>query len=82
MLGLEQAVRLPPVQHRGSVRCVEDVPGLGRPIEVFMAGYRLSSGAPRLGTPPHRLGQDTDAVLRGLGYDRAAIARLRGEGAI
>ncbi len=82
VLGLEQAVRLPPVQHRGSVRRIEDVPGLDRPIEVFLAGYRLSSGAPRLGAPPHRLGQDTDAVLRGLGCGAEEIARLRAEGAI
>jgi succinyl-CoA---D-citramalate CoA-transferase len=41
------------------------------------------SGTPaRITTPPPELGEHTDEVLRGLGYDATAIAALRGAGAI
>jgi CoA:oxalate CoA-transferase len=82
VLGLEEATRLPSVQHRGSVQRLEHVPGIARPVEVFRAGYRLSSGAPRPGEPPPRLGEDTEAVLTELGCSAAEIAELRREGAI
>jgi formyl-CoA transferase len=64
------------------VRRIADVPGVERPIDVFTAGYRTSAGAPAAGNAPPRLGQDTDAVLRELGYSVEEIAAFRKNGAV
>jgi formyl-CoA transferase/CoA:oxalate CoA-transferase len=44
--------------------------------------YRLSPGACEIRRPPPLLGEHTAEVLGELGYDEAAIARLRATGAI
>ena len=82
VLTLEQAFALPPVRHRKSVHRMERVPGLSRAVDVFTAGYRLSGGAPRVGSPPPRLGQDTEEILASLGYSAEDIAGFRKAGAI
>ena len=82
VLTLEQAMALPPVKERGSVRRIDSVPGLERPIDVFTAGFQLSGGAPQVGNPPPRLGADTEAVLSSLGYSEEEIAGFRDDGAI
>jgi formyl-CoA transferase/CoA:oxalate CoA-transferase len=43
---------------------------------------RLSDTPASLRTPPPVFGADTDAVLAGLGYDDAQVARLRSEGIV
>ncbi|MEC7762182.1 MAG: CaiB/BaiF CoA-transferase family protein [Pseudomonadota bacterium] len=43
---------------------------------------RFSRSTPAPVTAPHAPGSDTDAVLRGLGYDDAEIARLRDAGVL
>jgi formyl-CoA transferase len=43
---------------------------------------KLSGSPPRLRKGAPRLGEDTDALLGELGYDAAAIARLRSAGAV
>lgn len=53
--------------------------GLGREIKVPLAPFRYAHNGPRAKTPPRPAGADTDAVLETLGYDAAAIARLRAE---
>jgi formyl-CoA transferase len=41
------------------------------------------SGTPgRVATPPPELGEHTDEVLHGLGYDPGAIAALRRDGVV
>ena len=54
------------------------VPGIDGPIGVPLAAFKFAHGGPSIEEPPHEMGEDTDAVLAELGYDQAAIARLRG----
>lgn len=51
------------------------VPAVRNPVRFAATPVRLRHAAPALG-------QHTDAVLRDLGYDEPAIARLRAQGAI
>ena len=56
--------------------------GLPRDLRVPLAPFRFAHDGPRADTPPRTIGADTDAVLGELGYDGAAIARLRAAGAV
>jgi crotonobetainyl-CoA:carnitine CoA-transferase CaiB-like acyl-CoA transferase len=49
--------------------------------EVLGAGFRWTGGAPAAAAPAPRLGEHTDAVLAEAGFDAAAIADLRRQGA-
>ena len=49
---------------------------------MVRAGFRLASGDPAPLTPPPTLGADTEPILTELGYDGAAIARLKTAGAV
>jgi len=53
----------------------EAVPGVRTPILMSASPLRYARASPRLG-------EDTDAVLCGLGYTPAEIARLRAEGVV
>ena len=59
-----------------------DQPGAAAPVRLLAPPLEFSR-TPGDGTRPGpALGADTDAVLAGLGYDRAAIAALRAAGAV
>jgi crotonobetainyl-CoA:carnitine CoA-transferase CaiB-like acyl-CoA transferase len=77
-----EIVRHPQLATRGFFKHFDDVPGVDRAIDVPRLGFRLASGLPDVETPPPRLGQDTDAILKALGYDTDEIESLRREGAI
>ena len=53
------------------------VPGIDGPVGVPLAAFKFAHGGPSIEHPPHVMGEDTDAVLAELGYDTAAIGRLR-----
>jgi len=72
---IEEVYADPQVRHRGMLAAGAHGPALGHPI-------KLSDTPAATRTPPPLFGQDTDAVLSGLGYDADAIARLRAEGAV
>jgi crotonobetainyl-CoA:carnitine CoA-transferase CaiB-like acyl-CoA transferase len=57
-------------------------PGMDGNITVPGAGFHASDGNPSGETPAPLLGQHTDEILGELGYDAAAIASLRQDGAI
>jgi crotonobetainyl-CoA:carnitine CoA-transferase CaiB-like acyl-CoA transferase len=53
------------------------VPGIDGPVGVPLAAFKFAHGGPSIEHPPHEMGEDTDAVLGELGYDKAAVAKLR-----
>jgi formyl-CoA transferase len=71
----------PQTQHLGIARAVHhptlgDIRVVGQPINMSAAPQ------PEVLRPTPELGEHTDAILAGLGYDAAAIAGLREKGAI
>jgi crotonobetainyl-CoA:carnitine CoA-transferase CaiB-like acyl-CoA transferase len=64
------------------LRTIDGVPGVGRPITVTRAGFKLTGGDPEITSPPPGLGQHTEEVLKDLGYSDEDIGRLRRAGAI
>ena len=78
---IDQTFAEPQVRHLGIARPVQH-PALGE-IRVVGQPINLSDyPQPAALQPTPDLGQHTDEVLGGLGYDAAAIARLKAGGAI
>jgi crotonobetainyl-CoA:carnitine CoA-transferase CaiB-like acyl-CoA transferase len=67
---IAEAFEDPQVQARGLLREVDGMKLIASPL-------KLSETPPRSPAKPPAFGEHTDEVLRGLGYDGAAIGRLR-----
>ncbi len=70
----------PQVRHLGMAAAVEH-PTLG-PIKIVGQPIKLSRTPAEIHTATAELGEHTDVVLGELGYDAAAIAALRAQGAV
>jgi crotonobetainyl-CoA:carnitine CoA-transferase CaiB-like acyl-CoA transferase len=79
LAGIAEAMADPQIRHRDMVIEIKDgentVKQLGSP-------YKLSLTPPRFDTPPPRLGEHTDALLREAGFEEGVIADMREKGAI
>jgi len=82
VLSVPEALALDQVAARGLVARFEDVPGVGRDIDLMRTGVRLDGAAPAVDAPPPELGADNAAVLGALGLGAEEIEQLREEGAI
>jgi len=80
VLALDEVVQDPQLRQRGLFTAVEH-PKLGSVPQVAFP-VQMSATPGRVETPPPELGQHTDEVLRGLGYDAAAISGFRRDGVI
>jgi len=80
---LDAAVAQPHLRERGAFLPLH-VPHLppGTDVNVINLGFLFEHDSPGVQSPPPRLGQDTDEILEGLGYDAAARERLVAEKAV
>jgi crotonobetainyl-CoA:carnitine CoA-transferase CaiB-like acyl-CoA transferase len=60
----------------------QEIPGATGSVTVPLAAFKFAHGGPSIETPPPRLGEHTEPVLRELGYSDADIAALRAAGAV
>jgi crotonobetainyl-CoA:carnitine CoA-transferase CaiB-like acyl-CoA transferase len=82
VLSVPEVLEQAQVRERKLLRRFEQVAGVGRDVQVPRAGFRLADGDPGPTSPPPRLGEHTDEVLREIGCSTEEIARLRADGAI
>lgn len=82
VLSVPEALAHPQIEHRGLLQTFADVPGVERPITLTRAGFKLSGAEPTVQSPPPRLGEHTDYVLRELGYDNEEISQMRNDGVV
>ena len=77
---LYQAIENPQVVHRGLIHRFPYDAELGYSIGVPKAPYQLSKTGVRIHSPPPRVGQHTDEILRRLGFGEAEIRDLHTTG--
>ena len=82
VLTVREALEVPQVKQRELLQRFDDAPGVGRPISITRAGFKMSCGDPAAGSPPPRLGEHTQEILQSLGYSEGEIGKLRDAGAI
>jgi crotonobetainyl-CoA:carnitine CoA-transferase CaiB-like acyl-CoA transferase len=79
---MAEAIADPHIAGRSIFHRFDSAPGVEGPFGVPLAAFKFAHGGPSIEAPPHVMGADTDTVLAELGYDGAAIARLRDTRAI
>jgi crotonobetainyl-CoA:carnitine CoA-transferase CaiB-like acyl-CoA transferase len=74
---LSEALRDPQLESRRVLHEHAKVDGVEGPVTVPLAAFTFAHGGPSIESPPPRLGEHTEAVLRDLGYTGEEIAALR-----
>ncbi|WP_136440128.1 CaiB/BaiF CoA transferase family protein [Pacificoceanicola onchidii] len=82
VLTVPEVLETPQVADRGFLHRYEDVPGVGRDIDVVTTGFKLDGDAPTVDTPPPELGQHNSEIWESLGLSEAEINGLKESGAI
>ena len=65
------------VRERGFIEHFPEVPGVGREVNVASAGFKLDGEAPRVSSPPPRLGEHTAKILAEFGIEAASVERKK-----
>jgi len=60
----------------------EEVPGVDGPVTVPMCAFKYEHHGPSIETPPPRMGEHNDLVLKSLGYSESDIQAFRRQGII
>lgn len=82
VLSVPEILKQPQISERGFLSSFENVPGVGRDIEVVTTGIKLDGEAPSVDAPPPLLGQDNERIWAELGLSPSKIAALQEEGVI
>lgn len=79
---LHQAIANPQIVHRGLMHRFPHDAALGYAVTVPKAPYQLSKSGAHLHSPPPRVGQHTDEILRRLGFNESDINVLHTTGVV
>ncbi|HTX98408.1 MAG TPA: CoA transferase [Bacteroidota bacterium] len=80
ILGLQDALEAPQVQHREALKSVE-IEGIGE-VRVFSLTAKFSKTPGEVETPPPTLAQHTCEILRELGYSQEQVAAMKKKGIV
>ena len=72
-----EALRDPHLDYRGIKHVHEGSEHIPGALGVPVAAFQFADGGPRVDSPPPTVGQHNEEILSALGYDKAAIAKLR-----
>ena len=79
VLTVPEILDMPQLAERGFLNSYENVPGVGRDIQVVTTGIKVNGQAPRVATPPPTLGQHNAEVWTELGLSMEEIEELKKE---
>jgi formyl-CoA transferase len=79
---IPEILRHPHIKARNIMNHFDDVPGTDSGATVAGLGFKFVGEDMSEKIPPPRLGQDTDAILAGIGLDEEEIQQLRDEGTV
>ncbi|RVT85415.1 CoA transferase [Rhodobacteraceae bacterium CCMM004] len=82
VLSVAEVLTSDQIAARGFLRRYEDVPGVGRDIDVVTTGVQVDGAPAAVADPPPQLGQHAREVWQSVGLDAGEIDRLLGEGAL
>jgi crotonobetainyl-CoA:carnitine CoA-transferase CaiB-like acyl-CoA transferase len=82
VLTVPEILNMPQVADRGFLHQYEDVPGVGRDIQLATTGIKIDGAAPTVTTPPPTLGEHNDEIWGELGLSKDDIAKLKKEGVV
>lgn len=75
--GLGEALDLDQLRSRGCLQSIPRLPGVGMDVTVPAAAFILSDDGPTVRSPPPRLGEHSESVLRDAGFAEDEIAAFR-----
>ena len=82
VMNVAQILAHPQIADRGLIATFENVPGVGRDVQVARAGIKIDREPVATETPPPLLGQDTDVLLAEMGYSADEITGLKADKAV
>ncbi|MBW6454810.1 MAG: CoA transferase [Trueperaceae bacterium] len=82
VLSVPEVLDHPHVRAREVTTTFDDVPGLGRPLQVLLPGFTLAGRRPTPARRPPRHGEHGRELLREAGLDEAAIDDLVARGVV
>jgi crotonobetainyl-CoA:carnitine CoA-transferase CaiB-like acyl-CoA transferase len=79
---VSEALEIIDSQERDFTTLLDPITAGGEPIRVPMAPFQFSADGPALTSPPPRMGEHNEQVLRALGYTQDEIEQLQSQGVI
>ena len=82
VLTVPEILQTAQIRERGFLHPFQNVPGVGRDIEVVTTGIKLDGCAPTRDSPPPQLGEDNAEVWGALGVSADELQQLKEDGVI
>lgn len=82
VLSVPEILNTPQVADRGFLHQYENVPGVGRDIQLATTGIKLDGAAPSVTAPPPTLGEHNYEIWGALGLSKDDIDKLKMDGVV